>query len=99
MGLSEKSCIIEKLDYKAPKKYSVIMYNDDFTSMDFVIGVLVHIFHKSHDEAMKIMLEIHKRGDSNLPSLIISTASRLDATTSPILKVTLLIISKLVIKV
>lgn len=46
---------------KYPKKYKVYLLNDDYTSMDFVIDILISIFHKSYEEAEKIMLEIHKK--------------------------------------
>ncbi|MBU4110603.1 ATP-dependent Clp protease adaptor ClpS [bacterium] len=46
---------------KYPKKYKVYLLNDDYTSMDFVIDILISIFHKSHEEAEKIMLDIHKK--------------------------------------
>jgi ATP-dependent Clp protease adaptor protein ClpS len=46
---------------KYPKKYKVYLLNDDYTSMDFVIDILISIFHKSYEDAEKIMLEIHKK--------------------------------------
>jgi ATP-dependent Clp protease adaptor protein ClpS len=46
---------------KYPKKYKVYLLNDDYTSMDFVIDILISIFHKSYEEAEKIMLDIHKK--------------------------------------
>lgn len=46
---------------KYPKKYKVYLLNDDYTSMDFVIDILITIFHKSYEEAEKIMLDIHKK--------------------------------------
>jgi len=48
-----------KLQY--PKKYKVFLLNDDYTSMDFVIDILISIFHKSYEEAEKVMLDIHKK--------------------------------------
>lgn len=45
-----------------PPLYQVIMLNDDFTTMDFVIDVLTSIFKKSADEAERIMLTIHYQG-------------------------------------
>jgi len=43
-----------------PKQYKVLLLNDDYTSMDFVVEVLMSIFHKSYQEAEKIMLEVHR---------------------------------------
>ena len=47
---------------KEPSMYRVIMHNDHYTTMDFVIEVLMKFFHKSAAEATKIMLDIHKKG-------------------------------------
>ena len=38
------------------------MYNDDYTTMEFVIIILVSIFNKSHIESEQIMLDVHERG-------------------------------------
>ena len=43
-----------------PKKYQVIMYNDDFTPMDFVEALLQQVFYRSPAEAARITLTIHK---------------------------------------
>jgi ATP-dependent Clp protease adaptor protein ClpS len=50
------------LDLDEPKKYKVILLNDDFSTMDFVIEVLTKIFRKSLSEAETIMLNIHNKG-------------------------------------
>ena len=47
---------------KEPSLYNVIMINDDFTTMDFVVNVLVDIFHKDPVSAEAIMLGVHKNG-------------------------------------
>ena len=47
---------------KKPSMYKVLMLNDDYTPMEFVIYVLEHTFNKSHDEAMNIMLHVHQKG-------------------------------------
>ena len=49
---------------KEPRQYNVIMINDDFTTMDFVVGVLVDIFHKDQVSAEAIMLGVHKNGQA-----------------------------------
>ncbi|OHE00564.1 MAG: ATP-dependent Clp protease adaptor ClpS [Sulfurimonas sp. RIFCSPLOWO2_12_FULL_36_74] len=52
---------INEISLKYPKKYKVLILNDDYTSMEFVIDVLMSIFHKSFLEAEAIMLEVHKK--------------------------------------
>lgn len=47
---------------KEPHQYNVIMHNDDFTTMDFVVAVLVDIFHKDEVTAQAIMMNVHKKG-------------------------------------
>ena len=47
---------------KKPPLYRVLLLNDDYTTMDFVVRVLVDIFHKSAVEATQIMLHVHKNG-------------------------------------
>lgn len=45
-----------------PKQYNVIMLNDDFTSMEFVVKILIEIFHKDPVSAEEIMMHVHKNG-------------------------------------
>ena len=47
---------------KKPSMYKVLMLNDDYTPMEFVIDVLQHIFQKNREEATKIMLHVHQKG-------------------------------------
>lgn len=51
-----------ELSTALPKKYKVFLLNDDYTSMDFVIDILMNVFHKNYNQAEIIMLDIHKRG-------------------------------------
>ena len=52
----------ERLFTNFPKHYKVIIYNDDFTTMDFVVKLLVEVFYKSESEATTIMLMVHEQG-------------------------------------
>ncbi len=45
---------------KVPRQYQVLIYNDDFTPMDFVVNVLMQIFDKEESAATALMLSIHK---------------------------------------
>lgn len=47
---------------KRPPLYKVILLNDDYTPMDFVVTVLEQIFRHSHEEAIQLMLQIHEKG-------------------------------------
>ena len=45
-----------------PKLYRVLMHNDHYTTMDFVVDVLINVFRKTETEAYQIMMEIHSSG-------------------------------------
>jgi ATP-dependent Clp protease adaptor protein ClpS len=47
---------------KRPNLYRVLILNDDYTPMEFVVHVLERFFHKNQDEAHQIMLHVHRRG-------------------------------------
>lgn len=49
-------------DIKAPRKYKVVLLNDDYTPMDFVVEVLKHFFHLSEEIAIQVMLQVHIQG-------------------------------------
>ena len=51
-----------KKELAPPKKYKVILHNDDFTPMGFVVFVLREFFHKTEEEANSITLQVHKLG-------------------------------------
>lgn len=66
MGESEKGeseiAIADKTDLMPPKMYKVMLHNDDYTTMEFVIHVLQKFFGKTYDESHAIMLKIHHDG-------------------------------------
>ena len=47
---------------KKPSMYKVLMLNDDYTPMEFVVYVLERFFHMSREQATRIMLHVHQRG-------------------------------------
>lgn len=51
-----------KLELYTPSLYSVILHNDDKTTMDFVVDIIINIFGKSFDDAVKLMLKVHEEG-------------------------------------
>lgn len=55
--LPEKKTRLEK-----PKLFKVLLHNDDFTTMDFVVFVLRHVFSRTEAEAVTIMLKVHNEG-------------------------------------
>jgi ATP-dependent Clp protease adaptor protein ClpS len=50
------------LEIQEPRMFKVLLHNDDYTSMVFVVEILTSIFHKSTAEAERIMLHIHETG-------------------------------------
>lgn len=59
----EGSVVTEQtLEVKEPQLYKVLLHNDDYTTMEFVISILETIFHKSPDDAAQIMLNVHNEG-------------------------------------
>lgn len=49
-------------ELQEPSKYKVLLFNDDYTTMDFVVMVLMVVFRKSLEESQEIMLNIHRNG-------------------------------------
>lgn len=57
-----KSKVLEKSKLQEPKMFKIVLLNDDVTTMDFVIEILMNIFHHDFETASKIMLEVHLNG-------------------------------------
>jgi ATP-dependent Clp protease adaptor protein ClpS len=51
-----------RIHIKEPKHFQVIMHNDDFTSMEFVVEILIDIFRKNEAEAHRLMMMVHEGG-------------------------------------
>jgi len=49
-------------DRDEPPLYNVLLFNDDYTTMQFVIEVLMYVFNKSVEESTRIMINVHKKG-------------------------------------
>jgi ATP-dependent Clp protease adaptor protein ClpS len=60
---NQHSNVAEKERLKKPPLYVVLLVNDDYTPMDFVVHVLEKFFNKNEDEAKHIMLEVHEKGE------------------------------------
>ncbi len=52
----------ERRKTKKPEMYRVVLINDDYTPMEFVVWVLQVVFHKSEQESARLMLEVHNSG-------------------------------------
>jgi len=50
----------QRTDLREPRRYKVTIYNDDFTTMEFVVKVLKQVFFKSETEAQSLMLMVHR---------------------------------------
>lgn len=57
-----KEEVESEVEVKKPSLYRVILHNDDYTTMEFVVDILRNIFLKSEEEAINLMLMIHNQG-------------------------------------
>jgi ATP-dependent Clp protease adaptor protein ClpS len=56
------TAILENEKTERPRRFKVLLLNDDYTTMDFVVYILESVFGKPRPEAVKIMLAVHKNG-------------------------------------
>ncbi len=63
-GWEEQSDVATEPEKKVqkPRLYKVLLHNDDYTTMDFVVMVLMSIFHHKEEDAVRIMLHVHQAG-------------------------------------
>ena len=52
----------ERIRTKKPRQFKVVLHNDNYTTMEFVVMVLIQFFHKSETESTHIMLTVHHKG-------------------------------------
>lgn len=57
-----ESDVLLEDELKEPRKYRVLLHNDDYTSMEFVVAVLMQVFRKTEEESTEIMLKVHNDG-------------------------------------
>ncbi len=58
----EKNKVKDENIVELPKLYKVVLHNDHYTTMEFVVYILRTIFNKSYDDAVHIMLKVHREG-------------------------------------
>ena len=61
-GLENGIAVKTRVNTKKPSMYKVLMLNDDYTPMEFVIHVLESFYNKAHEEATQIMLHVQQKG-------------------------------------
>ncbi|MBU1230802.1 MAG: ATP-dependent Clp protease adaptor ClpS [Proteobacteria bacterium] len=54
--------LFDESEAREPRRFKVLLHNDDYTTMDFVVHVLRRVFQKPEQEAMRIMLAVHQQG-------------------------------------
>lgn len=82
MAVQHETSEKTKIKIREPRRYQVMMHNDDYTPMEFVVEILMDIFHKEEEEANRLMLLVHKGGKAAVGSYSYDIAlSKLRAAT------------------
>jgi ATP-dependent Clp protease adaptor protein ClpS len=58
----EETESLSEEEVREPEMYKVLLHNDDYTTMDFVVEVLMGVFNKKFEEATRIMFDVHQKG-------------------------------------
>ena len=66
MSTASDTATLERTKLKTPRMWVVVLHNDDFTPMDFVVELLEEVFDKVEEEAEAIMLRVHNEGRSRV---------------------------------
>ncbi|MDR3074227.1 MAG: ATP-dependent Clp protease adaptor ClpS [Deltaproteobacteria bacterium] len=53
---------LAEAELREPAHYRVVLHNDDYTTMDFVVEILCTVFHKNQEDAVRVMLAVHEQG-------------------------------------
>ena len=62
MSTTTDTNVLEKIELKQPVLWTVVLHNDDYTPMDFVVAVLVEVFHLTPDAAEEVTMRVHHEG-------------------------------------
>ncbi len=79
----ENTDLLEKTrdEVKEPPRYTVVLHNDNFTTQEFVVWVLIKVFQLSQEESFKIMMDVHKKGKGSVGKSYTSDIARTKAKT------------------
>ena len=67
-GVIDELLVDEKEEIIEPKRYAIVLHNDDFTTQDFVVHILVSFLFKTGSDAHQLMLKVHLEGKAKVGS-------------------------------
>jgi ATP-dependent Clp protease adaptor protein ClpS len=77
----EGTAIQDREKTEIPRRFRVLLHNDHYTTMDFVVFVLEEVFHRTPKEAEKIMMHVHRKGMGVAGSYVMAIAEAKISTT------------------